>query len=57
LKKIVKALDVPFKEIEDVLLESRLEALGIKESELLNLFKDVPSFPKKDKSAIISTPT
>jgi len=54
LKKIAKALDVPFKVIEDMLLESRLEALGIKEPKLLSLFKDIPSLPEKDKRAIIN---
>jgi len=54
LKKIAKALDVPFKVFGDMLLESKLEALGIKESELLSLFKDVPSLSEKDKRAIIN---
>jgi len=31
LKEIARALDVPFKVLEDMFLESRLEALGIKE--------------------------
>jgi hypothetical protein len=35
-------------------LESRLEALGIKELELLSLFKDIPSLPERDKRAIIN---
>ena len=54
LKKIARALDVPFKALEDMLLESKLEALGIKEPELLSLFKDIPSLPEKDKKAIIN---
>jgi hypothetical protein len=54
LKKIARALDVPFKVLEDMLLESRLEALGIKEPGLLGLFKDIPSLPEKDKRAIIN---
>jgi transcriptional regulator with XRE-family HTH domain len=54
LRKIARALDVPFKVLEDMLLESRLEALGIKEPELLSLFKDIPSLPEKDKRAIIN---
>jgi transcriptional regulator with XRE-family HTH domain len=54
LRKIAKALDVPFKVLEDMLLESKLEALGIKEPELLGLFKDIPSLPEKDKRAIIN---
>jgi len=54
LKRIARALDVPFKVLEDMLLESRLEALGIREPELLSLFKDIPSLPEKDKRAIIN---
>jgi len=53
LKKIAKALGIPFRVLDDMLLESRLEALGIKEPELISLFKDVPNLPKKDKRAII----
>jgi len=51
LKKIARALDVPFKVLEDMLLKSRLEALGIKEPELLSLFKDIPSLPERDKKS------
>jgi len=54
LKKIAKALGVPFRVLDDMLLESRLEALGIKEPELISLFKDIPNLPKKDKKAIIN---
>jgi len=54
LKKIVKALGVPFRVLDDMLLESRLEALGIKEPELISLFKDIPNLPEKDKKAIIN---
>jgi len=55
LRKIARALDVPFKVLEDMLLGSRLEALGVKEPELLSLFKDIPSLPKRDKRSIINT--
>jgi len=54
LKKIAKALGVSFKVLEDMLLESRIESLGIKEPELISLFKDIPSLPEKDKRAIIN---
>jgi transcriptional regulator with XRE-family HTH domain len=54
LKKIAKALGVPFKVLDNMLLESRLESLGIKEPELISLFKDIPSLPEKDKRAIIN---
>jgi len=54
LKKIASALDVPFKVLDDMLLESRLESLGIKEPELISLFKDIPTLPDKEKNAIIN---
>jgi len=54
LKKIAKALGVPFKEIDNLLLDSKIEALGIREPELISLFKDIPSLPEKDKRAIIN---
>ena len=53
LKKIAKALSVPFKELDDLLLDSKIEVLGIKEPELRELFKEVPRLPGKDKRAII----
>jgi hypothetical protein len=40
---------ISFKVLEDMLLESRLEALGIKKPELLSLFKDILSLSEKDK--------
>lgn len=54
LKEIAKALGVPFKELDDLLMESRLEQLGIKEPELISVFRDIPSLPEKDKKAIIN---
>jgi transcriptional regulator with XRE-family HTH domain len=54
LKRIAKALGVPFKELNDLLMESKLEQLGIKESELISLFRDIPSLPEEDKKAIIN---
>jgi len=54
LKKIAKALRVPFKELNNLLMESKLEELGIKEPELLELFRDIPDLPEKDKKAIIN---
>jgi transcriptional regulator with XRE-family HTH domain len=53
LKKFAKALGVPFKTLEDALLESKIEELGIRETELINLFKEIPKLPKEDKKAII----
>jgi transcriptional regulator with XRE-family HTH domain len=53
LEKIARALGVSFRVLEDLLIESKLEALGIKEKELLVLFRDIPKLPAKDKRAII----
>ena len=53
LRKIAKVLGVPFKELGDLLIESKLEQLGIKEPELISLFQDIPKLPDKDKKAII----
>jgi transcriptional regulator with XRE-family HTH domain len=53
LRKIAKALGVPFKEIKDLLIDSKIEALGIKEPELRELFREVPRLPERDKKAII----
>lgn len=53
LKKIAKALRIPFKEIDDLLIESKIEELGVKEPELVSLFQDIPKLPEKDKRQII----
>lgn len=54
LKKIAKALRIPFKKLDNLLLESKLEQLGIKQPELISLFRDIPNLPEKDKKAIIN---
>jgi transcriptional regulator with XRE-family HTH domain len=53
LKKIAKVLKHPFSNLKDLLLESRIEEMGIKEPELRELFKDVPQLPEKEKKTII----
>lgn len=35
-------------------MESKLEELGIKEPELVSLFRDIPNLPERDKKAIIN---
>jgi len=54
LRKIAKALSIPFKELDDLLMEYKLEQLGIKEPELISLFQEIPKLPEEDKRAIIS---
>jgi transcriptional regulator with XRE-family HTH domain len=53
LKKIAKALGVPFLKIKDLLLESKIEELGIKEPAFISMFKDYPHLSKREKRAII----
>lgn len=53
LKKIAKILKVPSSQIKGLLIESKIEELGVKEPELQELFKDVPKLPASDKRKII----
>jgi len=53
LRKIAKALDISFYQIKDLLIESKIEELGIKEKALQELFKDIPKLPKSEKKKII----
>ena len=53
LKKIAKALGISFPQIKELLIESKIEELGIKEKALQELFKDAPKLPKSEKRKII----
>lgn len=53
LKKIAKALRISFREIDGLLIESKIEELGISEPELISLFQDIPRLPEKEKKQII----
>jgi len=53
LKKIAKTLKVSFTQIKDLLREVQLGELGIKEPELISLFRDLPTLSKKEKQQII----
>ena len=53
LKKIARALGISFSQMKDILVESKLEELGIKEKALQELFKDIPKLPKAEKRKII----
>jgi transcriptional regulator with XRE-family HTH domain len=54
LKAIAQVLGLPFSKLKDLLLEARLEALGIKEPGFISLFKDYPHLTKKERRAIIN---
>ncbi len=53
IKKLAKALAVPFSKIKDILFESKLEDMGIKNPNFISLLKDYPSFSLRDKKAIV----
>lgn len=53
LRKIAEALEVPWSKIKGLLLESKIEELGIKRPELIAMFKDIPKLPERDREAII----
>lgn len=55
LKKIAKVLGLSFSEIKDILIESKIEEMGIKEKELQEMFREVPKLPKEEKRKIIET--
>lgn len=44
---------MPFSRIKDLLLEARIEEIGIKEPEFISMFKDYPNLKKEDRKAII----
>jgi transcriptional regulator with XRE-family HTH domain len=53
IKKLAKALEVPFSKIKDILFESKLESMGIKEPAFICMLKDYPILTKRDKEAIV----
>jgi len=53
LKKIAKTLNVPYSEIKDLLIEAKLEELGVKEPELQALIREIPKMPRNGKKRII----
>ena len=54
LKKIAKALHVPYSKLKELLIESTLESMGITEQAFIGIFKDYPRLTKRDKQAIIN---
>jgi transcriptional regulator with XRE-family HTH domain len=54
LRELARALGVPLSLLDDLLLEARIEDLGIREHEFISMFKDLPKLSRKDKRAIIN---
>ena len=53
LKKIAKVFNIPLARLKDLLLESKLEDMGINEPAFVGMFKDYPRFTKEEKRKII----
>ena len=53
LERIARALERPVDVIKEVVLESKIEGLGITESAFVSLFKEFPSLSRQDKKEII----
>ncbi|KCZ71298.1 Helix-turn-helix protein [Candidatus Methanoperedens nitroreducens] len=52
LKKLAKALRIPFSRMKDMMLESKLEDMGIKDPRFIGMFKDYSRLGEEDKEAI-----
>lgn len=55
LKKIAQIFNIPCSKLKDLLLESKLEEMGIKEPAFASMFKDYPRLTKEEKRKIIKT--
>ncbi len=53
LKRLAKALGIPLLRMRDILFESKLEDLGIKDPYFISLLKDYSRLRVKDKKAIM----
>lgn len=54
LGDIAKALGVDRSLLDDLALESKIEALGVKDPRFITMFKDYPRLTRRDKQAIIA---
>jgi transcriptional regulator with XRE-family HTH domain len=54
LKKIAKVLHTPYSKLKELLIESKLESMGITEQAFISIFKDYSRLTKKDKQVIIN---
>ena len=53
LEKIAHALELPIDVIKEVVLEAKIEGLGITEPAFVSLFKEFPSLSRKDRKEIL----
>ena len=53
LDKLAKALGISYEEIEDLLLESRLQELGLDDPGFTLMFKEVPNMTREEKGSLL----
>ena len=53
LEKWAKALDITSEEMEDLLLESKLQDLGLDDPGFTLMFKEVPNMTREEKQSLI----
>src|SRR5665811_1148305 len=53
LEKMGKALGMTFEEMEDLLLESKLQDLGLDDPGFTLMFKEVPNMTREEKQSLI----
>ena len=55
LREFARALDVSFDVIKDMVLESRLDDMGVREPGFVSMFKDYPRLAREDRKEILKT--
>ena len=53
LEKLASALGMTFEEMEDILLESKLQDLGLDDPGFTLMFKEVPNMTREEKQSLI----
>ena len=53
LEKLARALGMTYEEIEDLLLESKLQDLGLDDPGFTLMFKEVPNMTREEKHSLI----
>ncbi len=53
LEKLAQALGMTFEEMEDILLESKLQDLGLDDPGFTLMFKEVPNMTREEKQSLI----
>ena len=55
LKSVAKAFGIPYSKLKDLVFESRLKEIGIRDPAFLSLVRDYPRLNKENRKAIFDT--